>query len=74
MVRKIITIPYDERDRVETGALRINDDWKGLFIRGDDCIQFLGTLNRIINEKELEFWDVPFLEAIKDYIQNDVLT
>ena len=23
--------------RVETGALQINDDWAGLFIRGDDC-------------------------------------
>ena len=23
--------------RVETGALQINDDWPGLFVRGDDC-------------------------------------
>lgn len=23
--------------RIETGALQINDDWPGVFIRGDDC-------------------------------------
>ena len=26
--------------RVETGALQINDDWPGLFVRGDDCLGF----------------------------------
>ena len=24
--------------RIETGALQINDDWTGLFIRGDDAL------------------------------------
>ena len=27
-----------ELERVETGALQINDDWTGLFIRGDDAL------------------------------------
>lgn len=26
-------------NRVETGAVRFGDDWPGLFIRGDDCLQ-----------------------------------
>jgi hypothetical protein len=24
--------------RLETGPLKVDDDWTGLFIRGDDCI------------------------------------
>ena len=61
-------------DRVETGALQINIEWKGLFVRGDECIMLLETLNRVIDKKELEFWDIHYLNAIKNYIQNDVLT
>ena len=30
-------IKFDTVHRVETGALQVNDDWAGLFIRGDDC-------------------------------------
>lgn len=30
--------------RVETGALQINDDWPGLFIRGDWCIDLYNRL------------------------------
>ena len=29
--------------RVETGPLQINDDWPGIFVRGDDCV-FLASL------------------------------
>ena len=38
------TINADNKDRIETGALRINDDWTGLFIRGDDCIKLRDIL------------------------------
>ncbi len=27
-------------DRVETGALEINDDWPGVFIRGDNAMHY----------------------------------
>lgn len=33
-VRKIKT---ENQERVETGAIQFDDDWPGLFIRGDDC-------------------------------------
>lgn len=36
-------------DRVETGALQINDDWPGVFVRGDDCIQYSMMLNHLNN-------------------------
>jgi hypothetical protein len=30
----------DVDGRVETGPLQINDDWPGLFVRGDACIYY----------------------------------
>ena len=33
--------------RVETGALQINDDWAGVFVRGDDCPALLDALYKI---------------------------
>lgn len=35
-------------ERIETGALQINDEWPGLFVRGDDCFVLLEALERII--------------------------
>lgn len=35
-------------ERVETGALQINDDWPGLFIRGDGCMKIAVTLRYVI--------------------------
>lgn len=50
LVRKITTngafMGFPE-DRVETGALQINDDWPGLFIRGDACMKIGVTLRYI---------------------------
>lgn len=33
-----------EGPRVETGPVRLGDDWTGLFIRGDDCFALAMTL------------------------------
>lgn len=41
-VRKIRTI--DSFERVETGALQVDGDWPGLFIRGDQCIDLYNRL------------------------------
>lgn len=71
--RKITTIEGIEH-RIETGALKINSDWNGLFIRGDDCIALAFALDDVIDGKKLEIWDVNFLKAIRNYIRNDVLT
>lgn len=37
-------IKTNDTERVETGPLQINDDWCGLFVRGDDCM----TLHMIL--------------------------
>lgn len=34
--------------RVETGRYQFDDDWPGLFIRGDDCMGFYMTLTKVL--------------------------
>ena len=34
--------------RVETGPLQINDDWPGVFIRGDNAMAFAYALSRVL--------------------------
>lgn len=46
-----IPCPFGTRrhaERVETGALEINGDWPGIFIRGDDCLQYSMHLRKAV--------------------------
>lgn len=36
--------------RVETGAVQFNDDWPGLFIRGDDSFSLISAFRVILDE------------------------
>ena len=50
-----ITIP-NLRERIETGPLQINDDWPGVFIRGDQALHFAFTLKMILeNRKDIKW-------------------
>lgn len=62
--------------RVETGAIQFDDDWKGLFIRGDDCIQLISCLDSILNDPKirLSWWDKDYFESLKRNILDDVLS
>lgn len=46
-------------ERIETGALQIDDDWTGLFVRGDDALALMLILRKayrstgIFNNDEL---------------------
>lgn len=44
--------------RPETGSMKFGDDWRGLFIRGDDAFNFAGQLRRV-----LELGNVPAIAA-----------
>jgi len=46
--------------RIETGALQIDNDWTGLFIRGDDALYLAGILSAREPDDSLE----------QDYIDN----
>lgn len=49
-IRKITT--QQSGPRIETGPLMVNDDWTGLFIRGDDCFAFKLALEAILTQRE----------------------
>jgi hypothetical protein len=34
--------------RIETGAVQFNDDWPGLFVRGDDAVMLLAILEEYV--------------------------
>jgi hypothetical protein len=68
----------DDGKRVETGALAINGDWPGLFVRGDDAIKLAYTLFLVedkLNELELDLtytWVLRDIKALRELIFNDV--
>lgn len=50
-----IPCPFGARphaERVETGSLQINDDWPGVFIRGDNALAYAMYLEMAINQLE----------------------
>lgn len=45
---KITKIPMPENiERIETGSLQFGDDWAGVFIRGDNAVDYANILNEI---------------------------
>lgn len=67
--------------RVESGALRINNDWPGLFLRGDDAFGLIQNINALeayytkdTNTKPLEVMlAIQALFDIRSTIQKDVV-
>ncbi len=46
--------PGSPANRVETGALEINDDWPGVFIRGDNATHYAMSIKQAVNKLEAE--------------------
>ncbi len=40
--------------RVETGIIQFGDDWRGLFIRGDNCLGYALDLEEILKEENTD--------------------
>jgi hypothetical protein len=40
------------KGRVETGPVRFNDDWTGIFIRGDEALHYAMQLSLMLSRKE----------------------
>lgn len=67
-------INTDNEKRIETGALQVNDDWKGLFIRGDDAIMLLGLFETISKEETIEWTEIEIAKAYAKIIKEEVLS
>ena len=48
MQTQCLNIP-DLKERIETGPLKINKDWSGTFIRGDDCANYYMNLKVLLD-------------------------
>lgn len=45
---RTLPAPTDGLGRIESGPLQVGDDWPGTFIRGDNCMGYVATLNMVI--------------------------
>jgi len=55
-----------KNNRIETGVLQINDDWPGIFIRGDDSLKYRFMFEHIKKETErLHYEDINLLTFIE---------
>lgn len=56
--------------RIETGALKIGDDWTGYFIRSEDCNWLCDALSLLIDEYSDEYVKFPTSKAklLEDFI------
>ena len=69
-------IPYPgSSGTTPTGAMQFQQDWPGLFIRGDDAIALLGELRHVMKvagERGVQFGPFSRLKTIVDIIEHDV--
>ncbi len=65
--------PGHAATRVETGALQINDDWPGVFIRGDNAMHYAMSikqcLSRLESQTDSEFIDIFAISTLKSLAQ-----
>jgi hypothetical protein len=62
----------EDNRRVETGGLTINEDWTGLFIRGDDCIALKSIIMKVLRNERLSIVEIEALEGYCILIEKDV--
>lgn len=63
-------------ERIETGVVRIGDDWCGLFIRGDNCFGYAAYLRPLLarldatapQDREAAFFDALGVNALRNLI------
>lgn len=76
-MKQVITSP-DVKDRIETGALQINNDWPGLFIRGDDALYLATCIDGLLEvlseeDKQKALFFLSSLTGISNTIKQDVM-
>lgn len=65
---RVRVIPHPEAaGRVETGAVRFDDDWPGLFVRGDNAINLAFALEsavRVLSQLPLDAESLARLKGV----------
>lgn len=59
-------------DRIESGALVINNDWPGVFFRGDHALHFGMQLSQLLKqyeEKQITNTDRITVQTLKGYVE-----
>lgn len=70
---KIQNIKCTRDNRVETGVVRFNDDWPGVFIRGDNAFayaQYLKVLLAIHRESETQTLAAGEIEGLVETLES----
>ncbi len=57
MDQEVEVLKVERENRVETGVVQFNDDWPGVFIRGDDCRGFAMAIKSVLEGKTLRWED-----------------
>jgi hypothetical protein len=77
MPTHITKIPFrGGSGRTPTGAMQFEQDWPGLFIRGDDAIGLLNEFRLIMNvalEHGIRLGPFSKIESIAEIIERDVI-
>lgn len=58
--------------KIKSGAMQFKNDWPGLFLRGDDCIQYISEYNYLFSEKPIP--NNFLIKKMYDTMLNEVLT
>lgn len=66
---KLRRIKADLKHRVETGPVQFNDDWPGLFIRGDQAMGILGNLD--MAKAHMSLIEV-YIEDLKELLSSPI--
>lgn len=74
MSRKVRQLP-EQKNRVETGAIKFGDDWPGLFVRGDDSVSLLLLLEQAYAAGLIQKIDPTYrlIKTIRHDVQGGVL-
>lgn len=70
-----IKIDLPENSRVETGVVQFNDDWPGIFIRGDNAIYFgylLSNISKMLKDSKDPLTKIELLQldSFKKFLQS----
>jgi hypothetical protein len=61
-----------QSERIETGPIQFGDDWPGVFIRGDEALDYAMLLHEIIKSERLSLWHQGRLGTLRHLLQNIV--